>query len=139
MSSLDEVVQLLNVDSFKDTNGYALRLNGKRIFVNKWNTGTSFIKEIKQEMLWQIIAWLKAEPGLVSSKSIEDFQLIKYIEPYVIRINFPPTFNDYYVDIYKIGTASQLDPRIPELWADKTAYYWLRDFIDEIFRLNRFV
>lgn len=132
MNSLHEVDQLLDLDGFKDSNKYALRLNGKRVFMNKWDTGTSFVKEIKQEMLWKIITLLKNGTGLVSSKSIEDFQLIKYIEPYVIRINFPPTSSDYYVDIYKIGTPDQLDPRISELWEEKSAYFWLRDFIMEI-------
>lgn len=132
MNSLHEVDQLLDLDGFKDSNKYALRLNGKRVFVNKWDTGTSFVKEIKQEMLWKIITLLKNGTGLVSSKSIEDFQLIKYIEPYVIRINFPPTSSDYYIDIYKIGTPDQLDPRISELWEEKSAYFWLRDFIMEI-------
>jgi hypothetical protein len=132
MKSLYELDLLLNMDGFKDPNEYALRLNGKRVFVNRWDTGTSFVKEIKQELLWQIIALLKNDSGLVSSKSIEDFQLIKYIEPYAIRINFPPTSNDYYIDIYKIGSPAQLDPRISELWEEKSAYFWLRDFIDEI-------
>jgi hypothetical protein len=99
---------------------------------NKWDTGTSFLKEIKQEMLWRIIGVLKSEPGVLSSKSIQDFLMIKYIKPYIIRINFPPTSSDYYVDIYKIGTPDQLDLRISELWQDKAAYYWLRDFINEI-------
>jgi hypothetical protein len=132
MSPLQEIIQLLNLDSFEDPNGYALRLNGKRVFVNKWDTGTSFLKEIKQEMLWQIIGVLKNEPGVISSKSIDDFLMIKYIKPYIIRINFPPTSSDYYVDIYRIGTPDQLDLRISELWQDKAAYYWLRDFINEI-------
>ena len=132
MNSLHEVDQLLDLDGFKDSNKYALRLNGKRVFVNKWDTGTSFVKEIKQEMLWKIITLLQNGTGLVSSKSIEDFQLIKYIEPYVIRINFPPTSSDYYIDIYKIGTPDQLVPRISELWEEKSAYFWLRDFIMEI-------
>jgi len=132
MNSLHEVDQLLDLDGFKDPNKYALRLNGKRVFVNKWDTGTSFVKEINQEMLWRIITLLQNGTGLVSSKSIEDFQLIKYIEPYVIRINFPPTSSDYYVDIYKIGTPDQLVPRISELWEEKSAYFWLRDFIMEI-------
>jgi hypothetical protein len=132
MNASHEVIQLLDIDDFKEPNGYALRLNGKRVFVNKWDTGTSFVKEIKQEILWRIVALLKSEPGLVSSKSIEDFLLIKYIEPYVIRINFPPTASDYYVDIYKIGTSAQRDLRIPELWEDKSTYFWLRDFIAEL-------
>jgi hypothetical protein len=132
MSPIKEVIQLLNLDSFDDPNGYALRLNGKRVFVNKWDTGTSFLKEIKQEMLWQIIGILKSAPGVVSSNSFEDFLMIKYIKPYIIRINFPPTSRDYYIDIYKIGNPDQLDLRFSELWNDKAAYYWLRDFINEI-------
>lgn len=132
MNSLHEVDQLLNRNGFQDPNEYALRFNGKRVFVNKWDTGTSFVKEITQEMLWQIVALLKNDAGLVSTKSIEGFQLIKYIEPYAIRINFPPTSHDYYIDIYNIGSPAQLNPRISELWQDKSAYFWLRDFIDEI-------
>jgi len=132
MKSLHELDLFLNMDGFKDPNEYALRLNGKRVFVNRWDTGTSFFKEIQQEVLWQIIAVLKNGAGVVSSKSIEDFQLIKYIEPYAIRINFPPTSSDYYIDIYKIGTTAKLEPRISELWEEKSAYFWLRDFIAEI-------
>jgi hypothetical protein len=132
MSPLQDAIQLLELDSFEDPNVYALRLNGKRVFVNKWNTGTSFLKEIKQEMLWQFVGVLKSEPGVLSSISIEDFLMIKYIKPYIIRINFPPTSSDYYVDIYKIGTPEQLDLKISQLWEEKAAYYWLRDFINEI-------
>jgi hypothetical protein len=132
MSSLNEVLQLLEIDEFADPSGYALRMNGKRIFINKWDTGTSFVKEIGQELLWKIIYLLKSIPGVDSSTSIEDFLLIKYIAPYVIRINFPPTSTDYYVDIYKIGTLPFLHPRLVELWEEKSAYYWLRDFINEL-------
>jgi hypothetical protein len=132
MSSLNEVLQLLQIDDFADPNGYALRMNGKRVFINKWDTGTSFVKEISQEMLWTIISLLKDTPGVVSPTSIEDFLMIKYIAPYVIRINFPPTSTDYYIDIYKIGALPALNPRISELWEEKAAYYWLRDFVNEL-------
>ena len=132
MSPLQEALQLLELENFEDPNVYALRLNGKRVFVNKWDTGTSFLKEIKQEMLWQVVGVLKSEPGELSSNSIEDFLMIKYIKPYIIRINFPPTSSDYYIDIYKIGVLDQLDIKITQLWEEKSAYYWLRDFINEI-------
>jgi hypothetical protein len=132
MSPLQTAIRLLELDSFEDPNVYALRLNGKRIFVNKWDTGTSFLKEIKQETLWQFVGVLKNEPGVLSSISIEEFLMIKYINPYIIRINFPPTSSDYYVDIYRIGTPDQPDHNIYQLWEDKASYYWLRDFINEI-------
>ncbi|QGQ98622.1 hypothetical protein EHS13_28945 [Paenibacillus psychroresistens] len=132
MNPLQEALQILEIDHFENPNVYALRLNGKRVFVNKWDTGTSFLKEIKQEMLWQFVGLLKSEPGVLSSISIEDFLMVKYIKPYIIRINFPPTSSDYYVDIYKIGSPDKLDNNILQLWEDKSAYYWLRDFINEI-------
>jgi hypothetical protein len=50
----------------------------------------------------------------------------------MIRINFPPTAKDYYIDIYKIGSLPSLDARICGLWEAKTSYYWLRDFIKEL-------
>jgi hypothetical protein len=132
MSSLDEVLQLLQIDDFADSNGYALRMNGKRVFINKWDTGTIFVKEVSQEMLWKIVSLLKNTHGLVSPASIEDFLLIKYVAPYMIRINFPPTSKDYYIDIYKIGSLPSLNARISELWEEKAAYYWLRDFVNEL-------
>jgi hypothetical protein len=132
MSALQTAIRLLELDSFEDPNVYALRLNGKRIFVNKWDTGTSFLKEIKQETLWQFVGFLKNEPGVLSSISIEDFLMIKYIKPYIIRINFPPTSSDYYIDIYKIGSPDHPNYNIYQLWEDKASYFWLRDFISEI-------
>jgi hypothetical protein len=83
-------------------------------------------------MLWKIVSLLKNIPGVVSPTSIEDFLLIKYIEPYMIRINFPPTSKDYYIDIYKIGSFPSPNARISELWKEKSADYWLRDFVDEL-------
>jgi hypothetical protein len=132
MSPLQEVIQLLKLDNLDDPNEYAIRLNGKRVFVNKWDMGTSFLKEINQEELWQIVGILKIESGRLSSNSIEDFLMIKYIKPYVVRINFPPTSSDYYIDIYKIGLEPSINARISGLWEGKTAYNWLRDFLMEL-------
>jgi hypothetical protein len=100
--------------------------------LNKWDTGTVFIKEISQESLWQIIALLKAASGELSSMNIADFLLVKYIDPYVVRINFPPTSSDYYIDIYKIGSRPVIRDRVTELWQGKAAYRWLGEFLHEL-------
>jgi hypothetical protein len=132
MKQFHKVFQVLNIVDFDHPDCYALRMNGKRIFLNKWETGTVFIKEINQESLWQIIALLKATSGELSSTSIADFLLVKYVDPYVVRINFPPTASDYYIDIYKIGSKPILRDRVAELWQGKAAYRWLGEFLQEL-------
>jgi hypothetical protein len=132
MKQFHKVFQVLNIVDFDHPDCYALRMNGKRIFLNKWETGTVFIKEINQESLWQIIALLKATSGELSSTSIADFLLVKYVDPYVVRINFPPTSSDYYIDIYKIGSKPILRNRVAELWQGKAAYRWLGEFLQEL-------
>jgi hypothetical protein len=132
MMQFHKVFEVLNIAEFDHPDCYALRMNGRRVFLNKWETGTVFVKEISQESLWQIIALLKEAPGELSSMSITDFLLVKYVDPYVIRINFPPTSSNYYVDIYKIGSKPVIRDRVTELWQDKAAYRWLGEFVQEL-------
>jgi hypothetical protein len=132
MDPLKKVFHLLNITEFDVPHCYALRLNGKRVFSNKWETGSAYIKEINQETLWQIVGLLKLSQGINSANSIEDFMLVKYIEPYVIRINFPPTSTDYYIDIFKIGTQTVTWEKLSSLWENKSSFRWLRDFLQEL-------